>query len=109
MGAFLYLGSYPAEGLQGVIADGGTRREADTRAVFEAVGGRVLVYQFAVGSDFDFVIVAEVPDLASALVPPLLASATGTVDVRTTVLVSPSEVDAITATARGIAFRAAGT
>lgn len=109
MGTYLYLGSYPAEGLRGVLAEGGSRREADTRAVFESLGGRVLVYQFAVGSAFDFVIVAEMPDVAAALVPPLLASASGTVDVRTTVLVSPAELDAITETARAASFRAAGS
>ena len=79
------------------------------KSYLEALGGRVLTYLFAVGPDFDFVIVAELPDLEAALVPPMLASATGTVDVRTTVLLTPAQLDAVTERARSLTFRAAGT
>lgn len=106
---YLYLGRYTDQGCAGIVAEGGSRREADTRRVFEQLGGRVDTYLFAVGPDFDFVIIAEMPDATPALVPPLLASATGTVVVRTTPLLTPADLDAVAETARAASFRAAGT
>lgn len=106
---YLYLGRYTGEGCAGIVAEGGSRREADTRRVFEQVGGRLETYLFAFGPDFDFVIVAEMPDTAAALVPPLLASATGTVIVRATPLLSPAELDAVAEKARGASFRGVGS
>jgi hypothetical protein len=43
-----------------------------------------------------------------ALVPPLLASATGTVSVRTVKLVAPAQMDEIAAQTKAFAFRGAG-
>lgn len=108
MPRYLYLGRYTGDGVKGVMAEGGTRREAETRAAFEQVGGRVETYLFAVGPDLDFVIIAEVPDVVRAIVPPMLASAGGRVEVRTTPLLSPADIDAAAAVARGMSFRAAG-
>lgn len=109
MPRYLYLGRYAAEGCRGVIAEGGTHRETETRAVVEQVGGTVELYQFAFAPDVDFVIVAEMPDSVSALVPPLLAASTGTVEVRGIPLMPPSDVDAATQVARSVVFRAAGS
>ena len=107
MSMVLYLGSYSAEGLTGVIAEGGTAREQETRALFESLGGRVLWYGFALG-EADFVILAEMPDDQAAVVPPLLASATGTVRVRTVKLLTAGEMDDVAVQAREASFRAAG-
>ena len=115
MARYLYLGRYNGDGCRGVVAEGGSGRESETRELFSALGGRVETYQFAVGPDFDFVIIAEMPDTAAAIVPPLMASATGTVEVRTTLLLSPAEeeeagaVDVAAQQARGLSFRAAGS
>ena len=108
MPRYLYLGRYTGDGVSGVMAEGGTGREAETRAAFERVGGRVETYLFAVGPDLDFVIIAEMPDTVAAIVPPMLASAGGRVVVRTTPLLSPADLDAAAAVARGVTFRAAG-
>lgn len=108
MARYLYLGEYVAGGMQGMIAEGGSGRETETRAAFSAVGGSVETYQFAIGGDIDFVIIAEMPDAATAMVPPMLAEATGTVSVRTIPLLGPAEFDTAAAAARGLSFRAAG-
>lgn len=109
MARYLYQGRYNDDGCRGIVAEGGSGREAETRELFAMLGGEVETYLFAVGPDFDFVIIAEMPDTVTAIVPPLMASATGTVDVRTTLLLTPAEVDAAAENARGLSFRAAGT
>lgn len=108
MGLYLYIGSYSAEGVKGVMVEGGRKREAETRRLVKSVGGKILHYAFAMG-DFDFVIVAEMPDDKAALVAPMLACATGTVHVKTTKLLSPAEMDEVCKLAGKGRFRAAGT
>lgn len=108
MGLYLYIGSYSGEGVKGVVAEGGRKREAETRKLFKSVGGKILQYLFAVG-EFDFIIVAEMPDDQAALVPPMLACATGTVHVKTTKLLTAAEMDEVCEAARKRSFRAAGT
>lgn len=108
MPRYMYLGQYNAEGIQGVVAEGGSSREAETRALFERVGARIETYLFAVGADFDFLIIAEAPDTVAAIIPPMIASAGGRVVVRTTVLMSPEELDEAAKAARTLSFRSAG-
>ena len=107
MGLYLYIGSYSAEGRKGLIAEGGSSREAATRALVESVGGKIERYAFAIGP-FDFVIVAEMPDDSAALIPPLIANSTGTVSVTTTKLVSPADMDGVARKAQRVTFRKSG-
>jgi uncharacterized protein with GYD domain len=107
MSMYLYIGSYSAEGRKGLMAEGGSSREAATRALFESMGGSVERYAFAMGS-FDFVIIADMPDDRVALIPPLIANSTGTVSVTTTKLLTPLEMDAVTSLAQSFTFRKAG-
>ena len=108
MSQYLYIGTYTKDGRSGLVAEGGTARERETRKLFESLGGEVVHYSFAIGA-FDFIIIAEVADDVTALVPPMLASTTGTVDVTTTKLLSSEEVDQVATKVREASFRAAGT
>lgn len=105
---YLYRGRYTAAGVAGVVAEGGSPREQATRAAFEAAGGRIIHYGFVLGDD-DFIILAEMPDDAAAVVPGMLARASGTVEVTAIRVYSPEEIDAAATRARVITFRAAGT
>lgn len=107
MGLYLYIGSYTAEGRKGLLAEGGSFREAATRKLFEAAGGSMDRYLFAVGP-FDFVIIAEMPDDKAAIIPSMIANSTGTVSVTTTKLLSPADMDEVARGAQGITFRKAG-
>ena len=107
MAGYLYIGSYTAEGARGLMKEGAAAREAETRTLFGKVGGEVLAYSFAVG-EADFAIWAEMPDDMAALVPPLLASTTGTVNVHAIKLVSTAEMDGVIGAARSASFRGAG-
>jgi len=58
-----------------------------------SLGGTVESYYFAFGSD-DFYLTVDMPDHAAAAAAALTASASGAIRVRTTVLITPEEVDA---------------
>lgn len=93
MAKYLLTGSYTPEGAQGVLAEGGTGRRDATERVVASVGGTVESYYFALGSD-DFYLIADLPDHVAAAAAVLAGSASGSIRIRTTVLITPEEVDA---------------
>jgi uncharacterized protein with GYD domain len=95
MPRFLFSGSYTAEGARGVLSEGGTGRRAATERLVASLGGTVEAYYFAFGGD-DFYLIADLPDQAAAAAGALTASASGALNVRTVVLLTPEELDAAT-------------
>ena len=61
----------------------------------QSLGGTVEAYYFGFGSD-DFYLIADLPDHAAAAAGALTASASGALGVRTTVLLTPEDIDAAT-------------
>jgi uncharacterized protein with GYD domain len=102
---YLFTGSYTIEGGRGLLAEGGSGRREAAEKLAASVGGTVESFHFAFGGD-DFVIIANLPDNAAAAALALTASASGAVDVRTVVLLTPEEVDV--ATKLSPAYRAPG-
>ena len=90
---YMFRVTYTAEGAKGLIQDGGSKRRAVAQKVAESVGGKVESCYFAFG-DTDAFIVADLPDAASAAAIALTVSASGGASVKTTVLMTPEEVDA---------------
>lgn len=107
MPTFVYLGKYTSKGINGAITDTFVARDQEMRRVFESFGGRLLTYGFCMG-EYDFIIVAEVPNRKAALVPPMIAGAAGTVNVISIELMSPSEMDEISKLAQSAGFKVAG-
>ncbi len=105
MPKYLVQGSYTLEGLKGVLKEGGSARKAAVESAVKAMGGHVEAFYFAFG-DNDVVVIAEIPDNVTAAALALGIGATGTVSTKTTVLLTPDEVDQ--ATKKTISFRAAG-
>ena len=92
MPKFLFDASYTTEGVKGVQSSGGTARvKAVTKAV-KGLGGKVESFYFAFG-ERDAFVVADLPDNESAVALAMAVGATGTVGIKTTVLVTPEEVD----------------
>jgi len=60
-----------------------------------SLGGTVEAYYFAFGGD-DFYLIADLPGNAAAASAALTASSSGSLHVRTVVLLTPEEVDAAT-------------
>jgi uncharacterized protein with GYD domain len=93
MPKYLFQTSYTVEGAKGLLKDGGTKRRKVTEALFKSLGGRMEAYYFAFGENDAFVI-GELPDNVSATSAALTVIAGGGSTVKTTVLLTPEEVDA---------------
>ena len=106
MAKYLFTGSYTSDGARGVLTEGGTRRREVAEQLIASLGGTVEAYYFGFGSD-DFYLIADLPDHTAAAAGAMTASASGTMQVRTTVLLTPEELDA--ATKLSPSFRAPGT
>ena len=65
MAKYLLHGSYTADGVKGLMKDGGSKRRAVVKALAEKMGGRLEAFYFGFG-DEDFYITAELPDHAAA-------------------------------------------
>ena len=92
MAKFLFQGSFTAEGTKGLLKEGGSGRREAVAKLVQSVGGTVEAHYFAFGED-DVVIIADVPSNAAAAAMSLMAGAAGTVNVRTTALLTPEEID----------------
>ena len=92
MPKYLYQGSYTEEGLKGLIKEGGTKRLETLKNAVESLGGNLEAFYYAFG-DNDFYFIADNPDSISSLTGSILANASGTVNVKITVLITPEEVD----------------
>ena len=105
MGRYLLQGSYTTEGIKGVLKEGGTGRRAAVEAATKTLGGKVEAFYYAFGETDVFVIVDGIDDTTMAAFA-MGVAATGTVRIRTTVLMTPEEIDQ--AAKKTLAFRAAG-
>jgi uncharacterized protein with GYD domain len=92
MAKYLWEVSYTNEGVKGLTKDGGTARRKATENLLKAAGGKLEAFYFAFGK-YDAYIIAELPDSASAAAVCLAVNSSGSVAVRTTVLLTPEEID----------------
>jgi uncharacterized protein with GYD domain len=93
MGKYLFHGSFTADGLRGILKEGGTSRTKAVSTLAESLGGSLESYHFAFGDDSYFVIV-DLPDDEAAAACALAVSASGAVSNSTTKLLTPAQVDA---------------
>lgn len=92
MPKYLFTGSFTQEGDKGLQAEGGSARVKAVSDLMASLGGSLESYHFAFGGD-DYVVVAELPDNAAAAAGALRVSASGAVNNRTVVLLTPEEID----------------
>ena len=92
MAKYLIQASYTPEGIKGLLKDGGTRRRAAVEAAAKASGGRLEAFYFGFGETDAFAIIDGL-DATSAAALGLTVAASGAVRSRTTVLLTPEEVD----------------
>jgi uncharacterized protein with GYD domain len=95
MPKYLLQISYTLDGVKGVVAKGGSARQAAGQAAAESVGGTLDSIYFAFG-DTDVFAIADLPDNTAAAALALSISASGGATVRTVVLLTPEEIDAAT-------------
>jgi uncharacterized protein with GYD domain len=93
MPRYLIVANYTPEGVRGLFKEGGgTARRESVRQMVEKLGGTIETFDYAFGKD-DAFIVADLPDNVTAASIGLAVGASGLVGVRTTVLLTPEEVD----------------
>ncbi len=102
---YLFRASYTQQGIQGVMKEGAASRVTTVSEMAASVGGRIDSAYWAFGDD-DFIAIAELPDNAAAMAIAATVGASGSVNVKTTVLLAASEVD--DAFGRRTAYRAPG-
>lgn len=105
MPKYLWNVSYTAEGVRGLLAEGGTSRRATITDLAAKVGGSVEAFYYLFGSD-DVIVIADMPDDATAAAVSLAVSASGAASVRTTVLLPSEVIDE--AAKKDVGYRAPG-
>jgi uncharacterized protein with GYD domain len=93
MSRYLILARYTAEGARGIASGGGSARRAAVEKMVSGVGGSLESFYFAFGDD-DVYTIVELPDHTAAAAVALAVNASGAVNLRTVVLLTPEEVDA---------------
>lgn len=99
MPKYLFRGHYSAEGLAGLLDEGGTARRTAVAKAATDLGGSIEGFYYAFGDDDTYVIV-DLPDNGAAAKMSMVVGASG--HVRTTVvpLLTVEDVDAVAAGAK---------
>lgn len=93
MGRFLFQASYSKDGIKGVLKEGGTGRRTAVEAAVKGLGGKLEAFYYGFGETDVYVIVDGI-DNATAAAFSMGVAATGAVhSVKTTVLMTPEEID----------------
>ena len=94
MPKYLIEASYSADGVKGVLKDGGTKRRLAAEAAFKSAGARIEAFYFAFG-EHDIVAIVDAPDNAALAAAAMAISASGAARTRTTALLTPEEIDRV--------------
>lgn len=105
MKKYLIKASYNANGIKGLIEDGGTQRKLAIQKMLAGLGGKLESFYYAFG-EHDVYAISELPDDVSAAAVGLRINSTGLVLTTTTVLLSPEDIDA--ASKKSVSYRAPG-
>jgi uncharacterized protein with GYD domain len=105
MPKYLMEANYTLEGVRGVIQEGGSKRRDAAKAAIKSVGGKIEAFYFAFGNP-DAIVIVDAPDNVSAAAASAAINASGGVQVRTVVLLTPEELDE--AVKKTVKYRAPG-
>lgn len=105
MPKYLVQASYTTEGLKGLLKDSGSSRKTHIDQLIKNMGGALESFHYTFG-DKDVCAIVEMPDHASMTALSLAIGATGMVQIKTTVLLSPEDID--TAVKMSVAYRPPG-
>ena len=106
MPRYLFEVNYTVDGVQGLLAQGGTARQTVAQAAAESLGGTVDSYLFAFGGT-DLYVIADLPDNVAAAALALAVTAGGGAVAKTVVLLTPAEIDA--ACGKQVGYRPPGS
>ena len=106
MPKYLFQASYTAEGVGGLLKEGGSKRVEMVADMISKAGGTLECCYYAFGED-DAILIADLPDEEAAVSLSLTVSASGAIAVKTTVLIDPATIDA--AVERSVNYRPPGS
>ncbi len=106
MPKYLIVASYTLHRVKGIQSAGGSARRDAVAKVAESVGGSLESFYFGFG-DADAYVTVDLPDNEAATAVALTVNAAGGATVKTTVLITPEEVDA--AAQRSVDYRPPGS
>lgn len=95
MPKYLVQSNHTSEGLKGLLKEGGTARRAAMEKLAASLGGTLETFYYAFG-ETDIYAIVDLPDNASAAAGVLTVGAGGAATLKTTVLMTPEEVDEAT-------------
>jgi len=105
MSKYLIKASYHADGLKGLLKEGGTQRKKTVEKLLKELGGKVEAFYYAFG-DHDAYLICDLPDNVTAVALCLKINSTGMVSITTTVLLTPEDIDK--ASKKSVNYRAPG-
>jgi uncharacterized protein with GYD domain len=105
MPKYLMEASYTAEGARGLAKEGGSSRRKTVEETVKSLKGSVEAFYYAFGSS-DVVLILDLPDAVTAAAVSLAINQTGSVQLKSTVLMSPEEMDQ--AAKKAVNYRAPG-
>jgi uncharacterized protein with GYD domain len=105
MPKYLIEANYTLEGVRGLVQEGGSKRREAAKAAIKSVGGKVEAFYYAFGNP-DAILIVDAPDNVSAAAASAAINASGGVQVRTVVLLTPEELDE--AVKKTVKYRAPG-
>jgi uncharacterized protein with GYD domain len=89
---YLFQATYTAEGIKGLEKDKPAGRKAALSKAVESLGGKLEALYWAFG-EHDWILIADLPDNASATAFSFAVSGSGLLRVSTTPLITPEETD----------------
>jgi len=92
MPKYLIESSYSAEGAKGLMKGGGTARRAVVQKMVESLGGHLDAFYFVFGEN-DVHVILDLPENLTAAAISLAVMSTGAARTKTTVLITPEEID----------------
>ncbi len=95
MPKYLVQANYVGEGMRGLLAEGGSKRRAAVEKGIAAAGGTLEAFYYAFG-DTDVFIIVDLPDNVTMASIAMTTIASGAFTSKTTVLLTPEEVDEAT-------------
>jgi uncharacterized protein with GYD domain len=98
--------TYTADGAKGLMKDGGSRRRQAAEAAIASAGAKMEAFYFAFG-DVDAYVICDAPDHAAMSAASLTINASGSVRLKTIVLLTPEEMDQ--AVKKTVTYRAPGS
>jgi uncharacterized protein with GYD domain len=106
MPKYLIQVSYTADATKALVKGGGSKRRREIEEFVGSAGGRLETLYFAFG-EVDAYAITEFPDATTVAAMSMAANSSGAVRLRTTVLLTPEELDQ--AAKKSVNYRPPGT